>query len=446
MTIQLPHNVQTALDALNKQGYEAYVVGGCVRDFLLGKQPTDWDITTNAQPENVLEIFSGYKTVPTGIQHGTVTIIIDDMPLEITTYRLDGAYLDGRRPETVTFTSSLQEDLRRRDFTINAIAYHPTAGFTDTFSGMADLDAGRICCVGDPERRFTEDALRILRALRFSSVLGFSIDKITAQTIHRLAPLLRRISPERIAMELKKLLGGKNVQQVLLEFADVLCVVLPELQPMIGLRQDNPYHHLTVYEHTVETVASVENTSVLRLTMLFHDCGKPNCYTRDLMGLDHFRGHPAISVILAERAMNRLHLDKQTIRCVKTLIQHHDDTLRNDDGSLLRLLHRFGPEMAHQLVQVQRADVLGQHPDKLDRLHFLDDIDQRLTQLVQSGACYQLADLHITGDDLLQIGYPAGRVVGDTLLALLEEVMDGTCANEPIALQKHARERLKNIH
>lgn len=444
MTIRLPSPVQTALDALNKQGCEAYIVGGCVRDSLLGKEPTDWDITTNAQPKEVLRIFSGYKTVSTGIQHGTVTVIVEDMPLEITTYRLDGAYLDGRRPETVTFTGCLQEDLRRRDFTINAIAYHPTTGFTDTFSGMADLDAGRICCVGDPEIRFTEDALRILRALRFSSVLGFSIDKITAQTIHRLAPLLRRISAERIATELIKLLGGQNVQHVLLEFADVLCVVLPELQPMIGLRQDNPYHHLTVYEHMVQTVAAVKNTPVLRLTMLFHDCGKPNCYTRDMLGMDHFRGHPAISTILAERAMKRLHLDNQTIRAVKTLIMHHDDTLQNDDGHLLRLLHTLGEEMAHALVQVQRADVLGQHPDKLDRLQFLDNLDQRLTQLVQEGACYRLADLQITGDDLLQMGYPAGRGIGDTLTALLEEVMDGQCANEPSALQARAREKLKH--
>ncbi|MBQ5841079.1 MAG: HD domain-containing protein, partial [Clostridia bacterium] len=376
MQMPLPSPVVQALSILKMAGFEAYVVGGCVRDTMLGKQPMDWDITTSALPEQILSAFAEYKTVPTGIQHGTVTVIVENTPLEVTTYRIDGEYADSRHPNEVFFTSSLQEDLRRRDFTINAMAYHPEKGLVDCFSGAADLAAQKITCVGDPACRFTEDALRILRALRFSAVLGFSIEKVTADTIHKLAPLLRRVSAERIADELKKLLVGEHVRQVLLDFADVFCVILPELQPLIGLRQDNPYHHLTVYEHTVETVAAIKNDLPLRLTMLFHDVGKPACYTRDASGIDHFRGHPAISTAIAERAMERLRLDNATISAVKVLIMHHDDSLSLLDKQLKRLLNRL-ESAAYQLVEVQRADVYGQHPDKRDRLSFLDAVENR---------------------------------------------------------------------
>jgi tRNA nucleotidyltransferase (CCA-adding enzyme) len=321
------------------------------------------------------------------------------------------------------------------------MAYHPEKGLVDGYSGMADLSAGRICCVGDPDRRFSEDALRILRALRFSAVLGFSVEKVTADTIHRLAPLLHRISPERIAAELQKLLAGQDVRRVMMEFADVFGVVLPPLQPMIGLRQDNPYHHLTVYEHTVETVAAVRIDPVLRLTMLFHDCGKPACYTRDEQGIDHFRGHPAISAALAEQAMEQLRMDRRTIDAVKQLILHHDDTISLTDRCLKRLLNRLGSQAAHQLVEVQRADVRGQHPDKRDRLEFLDAVEARLTELEAENACYRLSDLKISGDDLIQIGYKPGRALGDTLQQLLDEVIDGTCPNDRAVLLKRAEER-----
>lgn len=437
--MKLPNPVTEALSLLEKAGFEAFVVGGCVRDTLLGKAPNDWDITTSALPEQILTVFSRYNTIPTGLKHGTITVVVDGTPLEITTYRVDGDYSDNRHPDKVEFTSKLRDDLCRRDFTVNAMAYHPNLGMVDHFSGLADLAAGRIVCVGDPQQRFTEDALRILRALRFSATLDFPIEKVTADAARSLAPLLRRVSAERTAEELKKLLCGKGVRRVLLEFRDILAVVLPELQATFDLQQANPYHHLTVYEHTVETVASSPSDPILRWTMLFHDCGKPACYTRDLQGVDHFRGHPAISAALAEQAMSRLRLDKHTITAVKALIMHHDDTLPLKDSVLLRLLNRLGPELSHDLVDVQRADVLGQHPDKRDRLEFLDQVDIRLQELARS-SCYTLATLNVNGDDLQQLGFRPGRTMGDTLYRLLDEVMDGHLPNERTALLAKAKE------
>ena len=244
MNIRLPIYVQTALQKLNTAGHKAYIVGGCVRDSLIGRTPNDWDITTDALPEQIIAIFANDRVIPTGIQHGTVTVLLDGQPLEITTYRIDGKYSDNRRPDSVSFTQSLQEDLLRRDFTINAMAYHPKIGIVDCYSGLADLSSQRLVCVGDPEKRFAEDALRILRALRFSAQFGFSIEKMTAKAIHRLAPLLRGISAERIQAELSKMLCGEHVRSVMLNYSDVLSVILPEITPMIGLEQINPYHFL----------------------------------------------------------------------------------------------------------------------------------------------------------------------------------------------------------
>ncbi|MBQ8683330.1 MAG: HD domain-containing protein [Clostridia bacterium] len=443
MHITLPTPVMQALSLLNKAGYEAYIVGGCVRDSLLGKEPQDWDITTSAKPEQTAAVFADYRTIETGLKHGTLTVLIDGMSLEITTYRIDGDYSDCRRPDSVTFSDDLQEDLRRRDFTINAIAYHPEVGVVDYFSGLADLADQRLCCVGDPEKRFTEDALRLARALRFSATLGFKIEKVTAATIHKLAPLLRRVSVERIAVELKKLLCGQDVRRILLEYPDVITVMVPELQPMLGLQQDNPYHYLSVYEHTVETVAAVPASPLLRLVMLLHDVGKPNCYTRDTQGFDHFRGHPPISAAIAEQTLERLHFDRQTIHDVKKLILHHDDTLSMTDKALKRLLNRLGPELAPMLIEVQKADVWGQHPDKRDdRLVFLDSLKKRLLELIEEKVCFSVKGLAITGQDLLKIGYSSGPKVGNTLQILLEAVMDGDCPNEPNALLKLAEKLL----
>ncbi len=439
MIITLPPFVEKALQQLNYNGYEAYVVGGCVRDSLLGRQPNDWDITTSALPEEIIRTFTEYRVIPTGIQHGTVTVLIDDEPLEITTYRIDGPYTDNRHPDSVSFTRSLQEDLARRDFTINAMAYHPTGGLVDYFSGLADLENKKIVCIGNPEKRFTEDGLRILRALRFAAQFGFAIEKITAQAANRLAPLLHRIARERIQAELVKLLCSNSVKPVLLAYKNILSVILPELVPLIGLEQENPYHYLSVYEHTVETVAAIKPERVLRLTMLFHDIGKPACYTRDEYGVDHFTGHAPISAAIAEQIMMRLCFDRQTIDQVKKLILHHDDDLCLADHSLKRLLYRFGPQAALNLVEIQKADVIGQHPDKLDRLQTLDAIAERLNTLITQGACFSLQSLVINGNDLKEIGY-AGRAIGDMLERLLDEVMANRLPNERVALLKYAQQ------
>lgn len=440
MTLKLPTPVNRALTMLRTAGFEAYVVGGCVRDSLLHKTPADWDVTTSAKPEQILEVFSSERTIPTGLEHGTVTVLLEGEPIEITTYRIDGAYTDHRHPDAVTFTASLQEDLRRRDFTINALAYSPEEGLVDICSGAADLESHRIVCVGDPETRFTEDALRILRALRFSAVLGFPIEKMTAAALRKLAPLLRRVAAERIAVELKKLLCGVECRRVLLEYPDVLGVVLPELLPMVGLHQENPYHYLTVYEHMAETVQAAPPDLTLRLTMLFHDCGKPQCYTRDAAGVDHFRGHAAISAALAEQALERLRFDRKTIDAVKQLVLHHDDDLPATTAGCRRMLNRFGTEQALALVAVHRADILGQHPDKRERLDAVNALEQQLQQLIDSGCCVDLKALAIHGEDLQAIGYIPGRQLGDTLQQLLEEVMDGQLPNERSALLRRAQQ------
>lgn len=441
MALTLPSYVTLALEKLNNHGFEAYVVGGCVRDTLMGREPNDWDITTDALPEQIMSVFAEHRVIPIGLQHGTVTVLIDDHPLEITTYRIDGAYSDNRHPDSVTFTHNLREDLARRDFTINALAYHSQAGIVDLFSGLADLDNRQIVCVGDPEKRFTEDALRILRALRFSAQFGFPIEKMTAKAIHRLAPLLRRIAAERVQNELVKLLCGEYVRDVMLVFPDVIGIILPEIAPTIGLDQVNPYHFLSVYEHTVETIASIAPKPVLRLAMLFHDSGKPACYTRDENGIDHFRGHAAVSAAIAEQAMSRLRFDRQTIDTVKKLVLHHDDDLTQADYPLKRVLNRMGSELALALIEIQKADVFGQHPDKLDRIAVLDGIAKRMQELIDENACFSLKDLAINGEDLIAIGYFADKHLGDMLEEILDQVMCGKLPNERAALLHYATER-----
>ena len=438
MTVSLPSYVACALEKLNSCGYEAYVVGGCVRDTLMGREPNDWDITTNALPEQIITTFAEFRVIPTGLKHGTVTVLIDEQPLEITTYRIDGEYTDHRHPDNVSFTSQLSEDLRRRDFTVNALAYHPGTGIIDLFSGLADIDNQRIVCVGDPEKRFTEDALRILRALRFSAQFGFAIEKITAQAIHRLSPLLRRIAAERIQNELVKLLCGEHVRSVMLAFPDVFGVILSEIAATIGLEQTNPYHYLSVYEHTVETITAVPPLPILRLTMLFHDSGKPVCYTRDENGIDHFTGHAAVSAKIAEQALSRLRFDRQTIDEVKLLILHHDDDLTPADYPLKRILNRLGEKSALDLIAIQKADVYGQHPDKLDRIVILDSLAVRMQELIDEKACYSLKSLAISGDDLISIGYNADRYLGDTLAVLLDLVMQQKLPNERATLLQYA--------
>lgn len=427
----IPAAVREILDRLNDAGYEAYVVGGCVRDFLLGREPHDWDVATSAHPEKTRAVFAHRRVLDTGLKHGTLTILAaDGQPVEVTTYRVDGPYTDSRRPDSVKFTRSLREDLARRDFTINAMAFHPREGLVDYFSGRADLEAGRICCVGDPDRRFSEDALRILRALRFASLLGFTVERMTKESLQRHIESLQAVSAERIGIEMTALLCGEGVFSVLMEYASLFAALFPELAPMVGHPQYNDYHRYDVYEHTARAVGAVPPTPVLRWTMLFHDSGKPACFTRDADGVGHFYGHPAVSVQLAADAIRRLHLDTRTLERVCTLIQYHDHRFTGALSEIKRWLGRLGEEAYFQLLEVQRADIRAQNPDRLDRLAAIDELEKQARAVLTEKDCYRLQDLKVNGQDLMALGFLPGKRLGDALQALLDAVIEGTCPNE----------------
>lgn len=434
LPMSLPQPVLEALNRLNAAGQEAYVVGGCVRDRLLGRKPADWDIATSALPDETRRIFADRPVIDTGIRHGTVSVLLDGQPLEITTYRIEGVYSDHRRPDTVSFTRSLREDLRRRDFTINAMAYHPIDGLQDFFGGQADLKARIVRCVGDPRRRFEEDALRIVRALRFASVLGCSIDNDTKTALLKQASSLSQIAVERVAHELQRLLCGDHVFPVLMDYAAVLTAILPELKPMIGHPQPNPYHRYSVYEHTARTVQAISASPVLRWTMLLHDSGKPSCYSVDKLGIGHFYGHPAVSVQIASTVLTRLKMDTATIDQVLTLVQFHDDAISDSDRSIRRWLRRVGPDRLMDLLEVKRADICGQNPDLLGRLQEIDALSDRVRRLIEQNTCYSLRDLAVNGRDLMAYGVSPSPMLGQLLEYLLEAVIEETCPNEKAAL------------
>ena len=378
MLMTLPDAVLHAILTLNNAGFEAYVVGGCVRDSLMGKIPEDWDITTSATPDQLQGVFGEYRCIETGLQHGTVTVLIDGMPLEITTYRVDGDYSDGRHPDTVAFTRCLSEDLLRRDFTINAMAYHPTIGLVDRYDGHADIQGGIIRCVGEPERRFGEDALRILRALRFASVLDFVIDADTATALKALSPTLCRVSAERIAVEFKKLLCGKNVVEIFHTYRDVIAVFCPEIAAC------NDFHLLS----------SVKPIPRSRLAALFYSAG--------------------VSSEKAAEVLRRLRIDNRTIRDVSLLLTDQTKSLYTAESYALHLLNRLGPELVYDYLAIHEADVCT--------IKLVD-------RLLKEDACYRVSMLAVAGDDVMAAGVDAGPEVGRILQKLLDAVMEGVCAN-----------------
>ena len=436
-----PAPVQTALSRLTAAGYEAFIVGGCVRDALRGAAPHDWDCTTSARPEQAAACFPDFHVIETGLKHGTVTVVIDRMPIEITTYRIDGSYADHRRPDSVTFTSRLTDDLARRDFTMNAIAYHPDSGIIDPYHGADDLAAGLVRCVGDPCARFEEDGLRILRALRFASVLDFSIDPQTADAVLEKAPLLHHISAERILAELTKLLCGQGAERILTDYAEVLFTVLPELRPMYHFAQNNPHHDHDVYIHTLKTVAAVPPEPVLRWAALLHDAGKPHTYSEDERG-GHFYGHAVISEQIASRALHALKSDRKTLDRVCLLVKIHDTVMNGTEQQIKRLVRKYGFEATEQLLLLHRADVSAQaEMHRTERVTESDRLLEMLAELKKQDACMSLKKLAVTGGDLLQIGYPQGKAIGVCLNALLEEVIEGTLPNERDALLERAAVR-----
>lgn len=441
MTMDMPKNVDTAINLLQSAGFEAYAVGGCVRDSLLGKTPNDWDITTSAKPEDMKSVFADFHCIDTGIKHGTVTVVIDGEPLEITTFRLDGEYEDNRHPKSVTFTSDLGADLGRRDFTVNAMAYSKMTGTVDLFGGQNDLKNKIIRCVGDPDRRFNEDALRILRALRFASALDFEIEEKTAQSLLKNCALLGNISEERIAKELLKLVCGKGAKRILTDFAPVLFEILPELQPMYKNSHDNPHHCYDIYEHTLIAVESIDPEPTLRFAMLLHDCGKPAVKKFDENGVAHFYGHQRISAEISAQILARLKVSNKFRDEILFLVSNHDRwELYENTEKMPRYLSKFGLDGVLKLLKVMRADVLAQSPEYRYRLDQIADAEEIAKNLAAQKPCLSLSELQINGRTLMDIGIPQGRKLGAVLAQLLDEVIDGVTKNTQEALTTRARE------
>ena len=430
MKLTIPSNAEKILQVLNENGYEAYVVGGCVRDSILDRNPNDWDITTSASPYQVKELFP--RTIDTGLQHGTVTVMMDKEGYEITTYRVDGDYEDGRHPKEVTFTSSLEEDLKRRDFTINAMAYHPKEGLVDLFHGMDDMENKIIRCVGDPMERFHEDALRIMRAVRFSAQLGFEIEEQTKAGISRLTSNLKNVSAERIQAELVKLLVSPHPDYLRAAYeTGITKEFLPEFDLCMETEQNTPYHCFTVGEHILHSLLYVEADKVLRLTMLLHDIGKASMRTTDANGVDHFKGHGPAGKEIAKKILRRLKFDNDTIAQVTHLIYWHDYRPAPEEKAVRRAIHKVGEDLFPLFLKVQRADNLAQsmylREEKLARI---DGVEKLYHEIMEKHQCVSLKTLAVTGRDLIAEGMKPGPQMGAVLQELLEVVLDQPEMNE----------------
>ncbi len=421
------------LNKLKSFNHEAFLVGGCVRDFLRNVAPHDYDITTSALPEETLNLFSDVKTVTTGLQHGTVTVLWDGLSVEVTTYRVDGAYTDGRRPDGVCFTQSLTEDLARRDFTVNAMAWAPDAGIVDPFDGQNDLSAGILRCVEDPSERFREDGLRILRALRFSATMGFPLESQTKSALRNLKDNLLSVSAERILEEFTKLLCGAHAGDVLLEFPDVIGVFLPELLPTVGFDQKNFHHLYPLYTHLIHAVEQVAPTPHLRWAALLHDVGKPDCFSLDEAGVGHFFGHAKRSAEAADGILQRLRASNDLRERVVNLIRHHDAPIDLTPAAVRRKLNKLGESGFFDLISLMRADNLALAPE----FHFRQDsygpLESLAREILSEKQCFSLRDLAVKGNDLIKLGYE-GKEIGEKLQFLLDAVLDGTAPNEKSAL------------
>lgn len=441
MKIELPRKVVLIIKNLQRHGYDAYAVGGCVRDSILNRKPEDWDITTSAKPEQVKRIFR--RTVDTGIEHGTVTVLIGKDGFEVTTYRVDGLYEDGRHPKEVTFTSRLEEDLKRRDFTINAMAYNDDERLVDAFGGMRDLNYHLIRCVGDPKERFSEDALRILRAVRFSAQLAFPIELETAEAIKSLAPNLEKISAERIQAELVKLLVSDHPERIqdACELG-ITKVVLPEWDDMVGVKQNTPHHKYDVAAHTVHALQNVKNDKVLRLTMLFHDMGKPVMKTTDENGRDHFKGHAIASEQIAKTVMKRLKFDNDTIRKVTKLVAYHDYRMEPTGANVRRAMHEIGVELFPYYLAVRLADTKAQSSyERRGKLENIIQIRELYRNALRNKECVTLKDLAVTGTDLINLGIAPGKKLGTLLNELLDMVIEDPAWNQKGKLCDYVKER-----
>lgn len=438
MELKIPEKAEIILHTLEEAGYEAYVVGGCVRDSILGRSPDDWDITTSAKPEEVKALFR--RTVDTGLIHGTVTVMLDKEGFEVTTYRVDGEYEDGRHPKEVSFTASLEEDLKRRDFTMNAMAYNPKRGLVDLFGGVQDMENRIVRCVGNPMERFTEDALRILRAVRFSAQLGFSIEGETLKAISALAPNLKYVSAERIQVELLKLLVSPHPDYLRTAYeAGITKEILPEFDRCMETEQNTPHHCYTVGEHTLQSLLNIRADKVLRLTMLLHDFGKPSVKRTDENGRDHFKTHGPEGEKMAVSILRRLKMDNDTIRKARSLIKWHDFRPKGDAVSVRKAISMIGEELFPLYLEVQRVDILAQSLYKREeKLKRLSSVKALYKEIMDRGECISLKTMALTGRDLIDAGYAPGKELGEILERLLAHVLENPEDNKKEILLKLA--------
>lgn len=436
--IALPAVVIDALTQLEQAGFSAYAVGGGVRDRLRGLAPDDWDLTTSAQPHEVMQVFSHVPVRETGLQHGTVTVILQNIPLEITTYRTEQGYADGRHPDAVQFVRNITDDLARRDFTVNAIAYSPTRGFCDPFGGRADLSARVLRCVGDPVTRFTEDSLRILRGLRFASTTGFSLDRDTVHGMRKTMHLMRQLAPERVRVELCKLLVGRDVGRVLRAYRDILAIVLPEISPMFGMAQHTRHHVYDIWEHTVCAVELSYAEMHFRWALLLHDCGKPSCFTIDMQGNGHFYGHPAKSAQIATQIFARLRFSSEDSTRLLRLIARHDDKPPHTPEKMRRALSQQGEQELRDLLHIARCDTIARGKSFAYLAH-LRACTALLDAQLLTNDCLHLSDLALDGNDLYQLGL-RGKQIGTALQELLDFVLTDPTRNTRAQLILHLQE------
>lgn len=431
--------MNTALELLEKSGFKAFAVGGCVRDIIMGREPNDWDMTTSALPEETMEVFKDFRTIPTGLKHGTVTVLIEGQPLEITTMRIDGEYSDSRRPDSVSFTGEITMDLSRRDFTVNAMAYNHTDGLVDPFGGQKDIESRTIRCVGDPDKRFGEDALRIIRALRFASVLGFDIDGKTSESIMKNHMQMQNIASERIRVELVKLLSGKNVEKILTEYKEVIFGIIPELKACDGFPQETPYHIYDVWNHTVKVVGAVRNEPTFRVAALLHDIAKPECLKYDENGIAHFKGHDVKGAETAKEIMQRLHFSNAEISAVYGMILLHDKRPDGIRSHLARLCSEHSAEAVENALELLIADAAGKQPDyyAVEHARYIT-AKKQLEEIKSEGTPLKTQELNINGNDLQALGF-RGKEIREVLERLLSDVIDGFAENEKDGLTERAK-------
>lgn len=427
--INIPEKCKLIFNILESNGFECFAVGGCVRDSIMGNEPADWDFTTNALPDEICRCFSSFTTLEIGKEYGTVCVVIDSEPFEITTYRCDGVYSDSRHPDSVSFTPNLIEDLARRDFTINSIAYSEKQGYIDPYNGIKDIEDRLIRCTGVASERFSEDALRMLRAVRFSARFGFTIEPSTKEALHQLKDNLQAVHPQRMRKELSGILKARNCAQVLSEHRDVMAVVIPEIQPMFDLAQNNPHHSYDVWTHTIKALENTPSDEVIRFAVFFHDIGKPSVKTTDANGVDHFKKHQHISAQITREILRRFSYSNKFIDSVCALIKHHDERFRLLGADIRRVLSHIGEELFWKLMDVSLADMLGQSEyHREDKLSHREAVILEAEKIISRGDCYSLAQLNVKGNDLIPMGF-RGEAIGHALNVLLRLVIKGKVSN-----------------